>query len=58
MKVYIERNDLRLELTQYREKNADFIRVYFCEAMGSLQYRPPIGHRTQTSSITVISEQS
>ena len=40
MKVYIERNNLQVELIRYR-KNVDFIHVYFCEVMDSMQYRPP-----------------
>ena len=39
MKVYIERNNLQVELIRYC-KNVDFIHVYFCEATESVQYRP------------------
>ena len=38
MKVYIERNNLQLELIWYR-KHFDFIHVY--EATDSIQYRSP-----------------
>ena len=31
---------MQVELIQYR-KNIDFIHVYFCESMDSMQYRPP-----------------
>ena len=44
MKVYIERNNLQLELIRYC-KHFDFIHVYFCEAMDSMQYRPPNAYR-------------
>ena len=44
MKVYIERNNLQLELIRYG-KNVDFIHVYFCEAIDSMQYRPPNAYR-------------
>ena len=40
MKVYIERNNLQVELIRYH-KNVDLIHVYFCEATDSMQYRPP-----------------
>ena len=32
MKVYIERNNLKLELIQYSKNNVDFIHVHFCKA--------------------------
>ena len=38
--MYIERNNWQLELKRCR-KNVDFIHVYLCEAMDSMQYRPP-----------------
>ena len=41
MKVYIERNNLQVELIRYRN-NIDFIHVYFCEATHSMQYCPHI----------------
>ena len=34
MKVYIERNNIQVELIRFR-KNIDFIHVYFCEARKS-----------------------
>ena len=37
-KVFIERNNLQLELIRYR-KTVDFIPVYFCEATDSLTER-------------------
>ena len=40
MKVYIERNNLQVELIRCR-KDVDFIHVYLCEATDSMQYRPP-----------------
>ena len=43
MKVYIERNNLQVELTRCY-KNVDFILVYFCEARNLMQYRPPNGN--------------
>ena len=51
LKVYIERNILQVELIRYR-KQVDFIHVFFCEAMYSMQYRPPNVNqefRTQTT---------
>ena len=36
MRVYMERNNLQVELIRYR-KNVDFIHVYFCEATDSMQ---------------------
>ena len=47
MKVYIERNNLQLELIRY-SKNVDFIQVYFCKATespteriaGSFKHKP------------------
>ena len=41
MRVYIERNNLQLELIWYRKKIFDFIHIYICEATDSMQYRPP-----------------
>ena len=41
MKVYIERNNLEVELIRFRKKNVDIIHVYFCEATDPMQYRPP-----------------
>ena len=40
MKVYIEWNNLQVELIRDRE-NVYFIHVYFCKAMDLMQYRPP-----------------
>ena len=45
MKVYIERNNLQLELIRYSKK-IDFIHVYFGEATDSMQYR----HRSISGS--------
>ena len=39
MKVYIERNNLQVELIRCH-KNVDFIHIYFCEATDSMIYRP------------------
>ena len=58
MKVYIERNNMQVELIRYR-KNVDFIHVYFCEITDLMQYRHRIHirkFRTQTTSVTVVSE--
>ena len=44
MKVYIERNNLQLELMRYH-KNVEFIHVYFCEATALMQYRSPNAYR-------------
>ena len=44
MKVYIERNNLQLEFIWYHKK-VDFIHIYFCEEMDSMQYRPPIAYQ-------------
>ena len=41
MKVYIRMNQMQDELVQFRNKNIDFIHVYFCEARHSRQYRSP-----------------
>ena len=49
MKVHIERNTLQLELIQYR-KNVDFIHVYFCKAMDSMQYRPPDAYQNVSNT--------
>ena len=35
MKVYIERNNMQVELIRFREK-VDFIHVYVCESHGSM----------------------
>ena len=40
MKVYIERNNLQVDLIRY-SKNVDLFLCYFCEATDSMQYRPP-----------------
>ena len=40
MKVFIERNNLQLELIRYR-KNVDCIHVCFCEVMDSMQFCQP-----------------
>ena len=41
MKVYIERNNLQVELIRCH-KNVDFIHIYFCEATDlMIIYRPP-----------------
>ena len=37
MKVYIENNNIQVELIRLRKKNIDFIHVYFCEARYSMQ---------------------
>ena len=53
IKVYIERNNLQVELMRYH-KSVDFIHVYFCVAPDSMEYRPPDAYtrmfRTQTTS--------
>ena len=35
MKVYMERNNLQLELIRYSKSNVDFIHGYFCKATDS-----------------------
>ena len=40
MKVYIELNNMQVELIRFR-KHIDFTHVYFCEASNAMQYRPP-----------------
>ena len=42
MKVYIEGNNLQVELLRYR-KLLDLIHIYFC--IYSMQYGKPIGHQ-------------
>ena len=32
MKVYIERNNMQVELIRFRKKNVDFIHFYVCES--------------------------
>ena len=41
MKVFIERNTLKVELIRCRKHMFDCIHVYFCEAFDLIQYRPP-----------------
>ena len=41
MKVYIERNNLQVEIRYRTITNVDFIHVYVCEAKDSMQFRPP-----------------
>ena len=36
MKVYIERNNMQVELLRFREKNIDFIHVYVCQSRNSV----------------------
>ena len=50
MKVYIERNNLQLELILIlydTGKDVDFIHIYFCEVTDSMEYCPP--NRTSQS---------
>ena len=54
MKVYIEMNNLQVELIGFRKKNIDFIHVYFREAMDSMQYRPPNAHLESGSQTAYI----
>ena len=41
MKVYIERNNMQVELTRFCVQNTDFIHVYICEVRNTMQYRSP-----------------
>ena len=41
MKVYIERNNLKIEFIYDTVKSVDFIHIYFCEATDSMQYCLP-----------------
>ena len=41
MKMYIERNNMQVELIRFRKKNTDFIHVYFSKGMNTMQYRSP-----------------
>ena len=36
MKVYIERNNMQVEIIRFRKKNVDFIHVYVCESSDSM----------------------
>ena len=49
MKVYIERNNLQLELIWYL-KNVDFIHVYVCKATDSMQYGRPNVYKEVSST--------
>ena len=50
IKVYIERNNLQVELIRFRKKNVDFIHVYFCEAKDSMHYRPPNAYQEDSNT--------
>ena len=56
IKVYIERSNMQGELIRFL-KNIDFIHVYVCESMHSMQYRSPNpiveGCSCQTVSIVI-----
>ena len=49
MKVYIERNNLKLELIRYRNF-FDFIHVYFYEATDSMQCHTPNGYQVVSNT--------
>ena len=53
LKAYIERNNIQVELIQYR-KHLDFIHVYFCKARDSMQYRPPNANKGVSKPTTSV----